>query len=388
MRLKKFCVLLGILFALTIVVGSVREHAPPGADIGVDFVQYWAGGRALLHRQNPYDIRIISDWETQELGAGAGTVRLWNPPTIFPVVLPFAALPYGLAMQLWICAGILISGAAIMSLAEALRFPSPGRKLLAIFCCASSSALVSNVGFGQSSHLALAGLAIFLCRSNGANKLDSFGAGIGLGLTLIKPHLLGLCYIFLIVKSVFEKRRQALLGLAASGLFLGLSPLIASPSVFSDYLAEGTHFPIYWQTPTLGSLLQGISGIHSLGVRMLPFLVSAVLLLLVILARPGLLKSENFFSALIPWSLALSPYGWTYDQLLLLPSVVLACSQSERKAWLILGANLLMLSPILGMTQQSSVWYPVFIGILTLNFLLGPADSRPIHPPESRSEAA
>lgn len=383
--LKILTGLAATLVLLTLAIGA----APKAQGFGIDFVQYWAGGRALLNKQNPYSAEIISAFEIPAKIPGDLVIRLWNPPTIFLPTLPFSLLPYQTGLILWVGCGILISAAAIFSLIGFWRSENSRDRILAIICCGTSFALSSNIYFGQSSHLVLAGLTIFLCELSRTANRGGFWAGFYLSLSLIKPHLLGLLYIYLLIKALVERRGQTLLGITLGGACLAFIPMAFSPDIISQYLSDGTKFPINWKTPTLGSFLQGALDSHTILIRSAPFLVAAAATVIILIKKPALLKLEALPAALLPFSLLFSPYGWIYDQLALLPAVALNSLQSRKKAATILAANIIMSSPISGATQAGGIWYTILIAILSAESLMREIRGNNITPrPESRLAAA
>jgi hypothetical protein len=60
----------------------------------------------------------------------------------------------------------------------------------------------------------------------------------------------------------------------------------------------------------------------------------------------------------VPLSLVFSPYGWVYDQLLLLPSGIWLSSKDVRLGLLLILSNVFMLS-LGSIGQEWMVWYPL-----------------------------
>jgi len=176
-----------------------------------------------------------------------------------------------------------------------------------------------------------------------------------LSLTLIKPHLFLPLYLFLAYRSLYEQNfRRVLVGFGAGALTLLGAALTISSSLLFWYQQAWKDPPWNFKNPTLGSLLQEITGMGSALIRWSPFLVGVVILLIILIrtARVHPIHHLKSFLLLSPFSLLIAPYGWVYDQLLLLPSLAFLFSVSTKNP-----ANHLPLFLLLALLQLS--WYLV-----------------------------
>ncbi len=310
----------------------------------VDFVQYWTSGKLLLDGQNPYDPRLV---ETLQRAANpyfdpaTGVILNWNTPLLGIFCLLAAAAPVETGFRIWFVLSCACIGAAVWLLAKAWKKDfSP--LLLAVALC--SPALGNNFYFGQISSLLLLSLCAAIYWRSCSRP---FLAGVALSVTLVKPHLLLLYYLSESRRGGFQRRWCA--GLASGAILLGLIPLFFVPDIYHYYdAAMSAQPPLYWKNPALGSLFQEASGVQAMWMRFVP----------VLLALPFAFFVEAL--TLIPLSLLCAPYGWVYDQLLLVP--VLLRMDSRRGIFFVAALHAALWLPHFGSAQDDAWWYP--LGVL------------------------
>ena len=326
-----------------------------------DLAEYWGSAKLFVAGVNPYDesaLRVIqSDPQIPLIG-----VRMWNPPAVLGVVAWLAFTPFPIATALWFALGIVSYVGAVIMLERWAGLRTTRTPLL-LLCVLSSAPLVDALFYGQIAPLLLLGF----CGALAFENTNPRRAGVCLALTLLKPHLLFLPYLMLGLRCISASKTRLLMSaFVTAALVIFVLPLFWQPQIYSMYLEAFAAPPLNWRTPTLGSLLQGLSGIDTLLVRSLPALIAAGLLL----ARfPGglTLNSAAMLSWVVPLSLVAAPYGWSYDQLLLLPSTFFLVRRGREiggfQGWWIqispLAANLLALG-ISGISEMHhTIFYPV-----------------------------
>lgn len=100
---------------LTLVLAAAyalySDAKPPldgdGIPLGLDFTALWAAGKAGLSGEwvKPYSLQWFVP-HMQSLFAEGAQKLIWAyPPVFYFVVMPLAALPYGLALAVWLSAG-------------------------------------------------------------------------------------------------------------------------------------------------------------------------------------------------------------------------------------------------------------------------------------------
>ncbi|MCB0339782.1 MAG: DUF2029 domain-containing protein, partial [Bdellovibrionales bacterium] len=344
---------------------------PTGKIGGTDLLEYWSAARALLLNQNPYDASVIGAIQRNIHQNSRETILMWNPPLIFPFILPIALIPFKWALIGWFNLTILSFLYSIDRCARIFSWKLPisvsdlRRRPLTLLALLSFPPLIINLSLGQISPLLLIGITFFLFWYS--NQQKQLFSGLALSLTLIKPHILFLVYIGVFYSALKTKRFRVVLGFVGGGILLCLIPMAFAPAIYTQYFAAISAPPIYWQTPTLGSWLQFFTSIHSIEIRTAPSLLAIIgYVAFLVLRRPDSLTLTHFI-ILLPLSVVTSPYSWLFDQLLLLPTLIWMLSiedlnpnASRLRCGLLLISHvgIILAGPV---GQQYHVWYPILI---------------------------
>jgi hypothetical protein len=295
---------------------SAQRWGSPGT---YDFVAYWSSARLLLQRQNPYDAHALLQME-QALGwPWPDPARIWNPPWALALMLPFALVPFGFAHMAWLLLQLaLIIGSSVLLWRHflpqnTLHWIAP---VLAIGFFPAQASLIT----GQLGAWALVGVAVFLYAARSRRDLL---AGSALSLLLIKPHVSYLFWSAALWWALRERRWKALVGWAAAlAVASGIAALL-DPEVFVDFMASVMKPPLDWPAPpTLGTLLRLLFGWEQYWLPFLPSLLGALGLVIWLWRQRGVWKWERAAIPLLLASVMAAPYGWSYDQLVLLPVVI------------------------------------------------------------------
>lgn len=297
-----------------------------------DSIQYWATGKLLLQRQDPYSVPGV---EALERSAGYTSDR----PLMFrcpPWALWLVVLP-GLFNAYW--AWVVWLAVLFISLVVANRlcwriYGGGGDPPLVFLVVGYAFAPVAAcLVAGQLGLLMLLGIAIFLAYENDR----PFLAGAALIIPMAKPHMFALVWPVLAVWAL-SRRKWALLAGAASAFALAVAIAFAfDPSVLADYHA------MLQQQAIQNEFIPSLSGM----IRALVFHI----------AIPGELERtlflhRFFWVQFIPLSLALlwsgfyywknraewswprhglallvvavltTPYAWITDEVVLLPAIL------------------------------------------------------------------
>jgi len=351
----------------------------------VDLLQYWSAAKIFLAGGNPYDFTLLNNLQ---IAAGRpehhDLIIMWNPPIILLIILPLAlfsfsaaAISFFLAGTVGIATSFLLSRLSLKG--QLLNLPKSLQFFSILFLVTFYPAFLS-LAYGQISFVLLLSLSLYFFFSSKSSYTDSFAAGICLSLTLIKPHVLYLLYFFILWRSFTSKSWGTIAGLISGASILFLGPLVINSEIFFYYLAAASRPPIFWQTPTLGSWLQGWTGLHEAWVRFMPTIISALVFVLTLLRFPSLISNQALPFLIIPISLFTSPYGWVYDQMLLLPSALWMIGISAAllgpkplvfiPASILIAANIGMMAAPAEAGQHVHVWYPILFFILALVLLI------------------
>jgi hypothetical protein len=242
------------IFLLTLVIGNqfiANDRSVTRQMLGHDFLAFYSAGSFVRsgHYHNLYDLNSVRDFEqstahTAGLEVGKSFGPWWNPPFYALVFEPLAALPYGLALDLWrwISLGAVLAAIAILT----------------SFVARASQARQASVHIGGSSwrHAALVPLLIVISMpfiqaiSHGQNTYTSLLlltitvafwrgecpllAGVTCGLLFYKPQLGAV----VAVAMVFDLGWMALIGVGITGALLLAVTLIALPGSLTDWLQQ------------------------------------------------------------------------------------------------------------------------------------------------------
>jgi len=286
-----------------------------------DFISYWSTAHLLVTRGNPYDSQAIQTLQMQvypeHYTDNDYIVVSWNPPWLMLTLAPVALLAFEDAVPAWIFFNICIFGLAVFLLWKMLYGPEyhPGY-IVALAAGFLFFETLLTISMGQISSLVLIGLVlgVWCLRSNH----DAL-AGAAFLLTTIKPQLTYLVWPLLLVWLIRQRRWR---------FFLGLSVAIGASVVMISILYPGWLLA-YWKlmnsfpystvsTATLGCLIDGLTGIkifRMAGILTLPLFVPLLRLLD---------KKDDWtaFNLALLVSVPLSPYGFSFDHVVLLPAIV------------------------------------------------------------------
>ena len=339
-----------------------------------DYVEYWSAARLLLEGLDPYDPAAMLAIEKTAGLPGPDPILMWNPPWTLAVVLPLALLPFELASVAWLLLQLgLILGCGIVL----WRYfaPDDDRYWIGLVLAATFVPGLIALRMGQISPWLLLGITGFLRaeRAQGAQRARrDLLAGAALALLMIKPHV---TYLFLLAALwwAWRNRRRhwrVLIGWLAA--LIGASVLVSlvSTDVFFCYLGAAAGPPLYWAPPTIGTWLRLLFGPEHGWLQFLPPLVGGLALVIWLWRRRGPWCWMDVTGPLLLASSVTAAYGWSYDQLVLLPVVVALfsrlrfASQSRRVtvlAILVITQLLLVVMNRFRMGDEFFIWYPLVL---------------------------
>ena len=348
-------------------LGAAAALFDPAVIDSVDALQYWAAARLLFAGHNPYDQAALQQLESSAFHLESMPVIPWTPPCVFPFTFWLGFLSFRTAAVLWFVLSCLLCAGSFALCAALFELRTRTERLPAVLFFLSCPPLALALSYGQISPLLCLAFCGFVAAGQRRGTwLDSLLAGALLSVTLIKPHLLWLVYWWLLVHSFRERSWKTLSGFVLGALALCLAPAVLHPPLLGEYLTAISAPPIYWKTPTLGSFVQALDLLPPFIARFLPTAATA-LAALVVFSRGS--SNTGRLLALVPLSLVTAPYGWGYDQLLILPSVLYGMrrclSFRSPAAWLPLAANAAALLLPRGTGQEFLIWYPLLAAAAT-----------------------
>lgn len=323
--LKRLLLLAAFLLAWQVLrTADLREFSLS------DFGEYWAAGRLLLAGHNPYSPAALRSLQSAVGFSQQDAIMMWNPPWALTLVLPFALLPYQAAALLWLAVNAFLILFSATLLGKVLSIS--GAAYLPLLLAATFVPGLINLRAGHLTPFMLLGIAGFLGFQQAQRP---FLAGASAALWLLKPHLLWLVLLLLAWDIVRHRHFQLLLGLLAGTAALLLVPVILQPAVLREYIAALRDFPMLASyAPNFGGLLRMAFGDQHHWLQFAPCL-PGVAFLAYALARHQEANWKHHFSLLALISFITSPYGWSYDEVVLLPAVLqIAARMQERPWWL------------------------------------------------------
>jgi hypothetical protein len=306
---------------------------------------------------------------------------MWNPPWILALALPLAPLPLAPATVIWVLVQLgLIIGCGLVL----WRYFAPGDNRLWVGAVLSVAfaPTVFALRMGQSSPWLLAGIVGFLYAQRARKDLL---AGVSLALLMIKPHLAYLFWLAAMWWAWRHGRRRVLIGWLSAIVIAALVVLLFSSDVFGHYLAVvgRTDLPLDWATPTLSGWLRFLIGLERRWVQFLPSLLGVVGLAVWLWRRQGPWHWQDLASPLLLASVLTTPFGWSFDQILLFPVVVDLVARVRRAPrglqFAVLGALVafqagLWLQNQLGANEVFYVWHvPALAGLYWWSVRQAPA---------------
>ena len=318
---RKF--ILVVLAAVALVAFLLAVQRLPSRVGRLDFRAYWSTSYLLSKGLDYTDEASLHEVETSLTGWTQDyTLKLWNLPWVVVWFLPLAFLDFHLARPVWLTINLLLLFVSIVAYWRAYATNATTQKwfwlalLLAIFFPATLLLLL----FGQVGLLVLAGIVGFIVLYR---KSHDFEAGIFLTLTTVKPHLVYLVLPLLLLVVVKSRRWRVLIGFTSFLLVSLAVGLLLRPSLISDYFDQTTQGNLLaWQSPTVTAYLHARTGLvytRLIGILLLPIVIFWW-------ARFGQeIEIGDLVNIALLMSIITTPFGWSYDfVLLLLPLVRLA----------------------------------------------------------------
>lgn len=367
---------IGLFVFLLSILAFFRDELNPTSlqqDHFVDFLEYYAGAKLFMSGGNPYSAAEL--FIVQQGYQNITTpIQLWNPPFVFAFIFWLPLLPFATAQWIWVA---LISSTVVFaghSLWFGHTLVKPKLWIFLLFLL-SWFPIIDCIHFAQISFLFLLSTAVFFADLKEAESpTSSFRLGLFLSVLLLKPHSFALFFLGLALESLRTRKFQTLCGLFSGAVSLAIFALLIHPYIFEQYWFAIHTLPIHFQTPTVGSWLQGFTGRHELLVRLFPTLLLAVALSCGWMFWKNVRFRREELLFLLSVSLLFSPYSWLFDSVALLPVAfwILTPPKSQTIGSvlpiLLLSANFLLLfGPKQG--EQTSLWYLlVFTVAATLRY--------------------
>lgn len=305
---------LGLIVCHICLIWASYRHGDNPLDLAI----YMSAAKALLSGGNPWDPETLNATAKANLyGPGSFIIwGLWSPPTSMILVAPLLVFNFQTAAYVWYLLNLLV-------LVTCCWIISQNLKDIKFWEIISVGILLPPFWFlalwGQVSGLVLFGLLAFLYY---ANKRKDLMAGASLSLTLLKPHLCFLTIIFIFFWAWRESRLKVI------GGFFGITALVLAiiTMVNSNWIK---FYQNIWKTPPfeydatipirqiMAPLLERHPELQFIGIG-----ISTLILCLILLRLKKIKLSLESLGVLTLLSLFFTAYGWVYDQIVLLPTLI------------------------------------------------------------------
>jgi hypothetical protein len=309
-----FIISLGIILTLIIPI-FLRENG------GGDFLAYWSAAHLFVNEGNPYSQAEMRQLQQQtspdRFINNDGFINAWNPPWLILLLLPVGILPFSIAFPIWIFCNTFLIGLALLISWKLCVGDQRSWGILFVFLSGFLYVeTISYLAIGQITSIVLLGIVLFIWFLD--RDLDIL-AGVALLLTTIKPHI---SYFFLILVFIWiiqNRRWKVVIGFISVALISSVIFWVIIPRWLTDYISLLNNLPFnLLYTSTFSSLISDKFNISIF--KYLPvLLIFLIKPLKQIIRREGWLTATNL--ALLV-SIPLSPYGFNFDHVVLLPSLV------------------------------------------------------------------
>ncbi len=328
MRFQGILSVLLILFAVgaLFIAAFMAASALPVQDLA----QYWAA--AHLITKNPYSQALVTSFErSRGYSINALPMVMRNPPSALIYVLPFRYMNYEIAFAFWSTFSVLtVAGCA----RAASKLSGTGPSLAPAFICLLFGPTIVLLMLGQLVVLALLGVTVFLVM---VERRHDWMAGAFLSLTFVKPHIVLLLLAAVVLWASKFRRWGVLLSTFFAVAITSVVALLLNSRIFSQYIDFVRQF-VRETTPypNIGGMLYASSGKHIL-VFLPPFLGFAWLAYYWHKHRSDWDWKTDGMSVLLV-SVACSYYSFPFDEVVVLPALVGAFAQGNRRVFLVLFA--------------------------------------------------
>jgi hypothetical protein len=331
-----------------------------------DFLSYWSAAHLMVTGDNPYDLAAVDRLVQEVSPERGGTEPAWNPPWLVVALTPLGLLPYEFATRVWLLLNLMLLSCLPLIIWRWLAGPRPRPPAWLMGLGLLFTASLVQIAIGQVTVIIL--LGVILCLAGLRSGHDGW-AGAALVLSLSKPQLMYLTLPVILIWAATQRRWRVWLGLGAAAALGLVIATILSPDWLGSY-APALGSNNFWvkYSATIGGVGKAILGsdefryLGLLTLLLIPWLVHLI-------NRRGPLTGVNV-ALLI--SLPLAPYGWSFDQIMLLPAItqiVFWITLTTDTRWravyaacLIAIYGLMLTMKLLSLGDHYFAWVPLALG--------------------------
>jgi hypothetical protein len=322
-------VFLAVLVAARIV-GMMDYHHNDN-----DFFTFWLAGHLVTLGGNPYDsAQWIAGYHQFDIGYIPNHPIFLYPLTLALFMAPLGMLPFYNAYLAWVTVSQLMIIASLIILVSLENNPRakfffiPLLGGIVLFRPTLLTLIQGQVGGFF--------LLVLVCVAYLWQKGKWFSGGLLLGLLALKPNLGLVILPLLTIWLLFQKQWRAIFGTLTSGIFILIVGLLYNSRWVIQYWQVGNNkltetigrYPTIWE---LGALI----GNNNPTARLIIGGVIALLILLgfcwTILRPRADRRPLSVLALTVTVALLVTPYSWTYDQLLLILPITMVILAMDQK---------------------------------------------------------
>ena len=345
-----------------------------GTNGTVDFAQYWSAFNVLINGGNPYSFQSIAEVQ-RSIGNSGLVIMMWSPPWLLVLLSPILAFDFQVAAGAWFLLNVVMWILSVILLSSMFSNNARERRYITI-AGVFFYPIVENLLWGQISVFVLFFLVLFMFL---LYRDKDFLAGILLIPCTVKPHLFILFAVVLLWWMFRNRRFNMLYGaLLGSVVLLIVTHIINNQVVANWYQAilSGPNDPLtpsvfQWKSATLSALIR--SNLPAAETNAFVWIYWIIPLLATIICLGYLLRSKieielrNLIPPVLCLSFLVAPYGWFYDQSILVitqcSAVAIAFKHARYRSVLLLLTAVQIVTFLLSSRSESAqsdfFWLPI-----------------------------
>jgi hypothetical protein len=319
---KRFGIMLPVGLAILLLPGLASRSKMLRENVSRrDSIAYWAAGRLLLMRQNPYQASAVLELEQAQGYRESKPLVLRTPPwSLFMTLGPGLASAFW-AWVMWILfsiSALILSTRLCWRAYHVLDKERRSQLVLVSYAFAPVPACLVS---GQMGLLLLLGIVLFLYLESEHSLL----AGAALLLPLAKPHLLASFWLILAIYVVIHRKLKLAAGLGSAMLASSAVALALNTAIFQDYRLMLREAAIQHEfIPALSGVIRGLFFHNRFWVQFLPCIAGMIWSVRFFVRQREHWSWRQHGPALLVVSVLTTPYSWMSDEAVLIPAMIQA----------------------------------------------------------------
>jgi Glycosyltransferase family 87 len=340
----------GTFIVATILVLGVSGTNPGGRD----FIEYWAAEQQLVHGANPYDAKAMLGIERAE-GFGQDRAELWySPPAVLFLALPLGFVSAKTGLVLWQITLFILLSASIWGIWLLNGRPA---NLLHVCGYLFAPALVCFQA-GQISIFFLFGVVLFLL----LHKERPLLAGAALLPCALKPHLFLPFAVGVILWMISRRAYRIGAGFLAMLIAGAVVAFYFDPGAWSQYSEMMRSERLLNEfAPTLGEAFRYLIHRDAGWLQFVPEVAGCVWAAWYFWTRRERWDWMDQGMLLLLASVMCRPYGWFFDETVLLPAVMTGVFRAKESGRSLIPIAVVAAAALVEMSQLTRIASPLYL---------------------------